>query len=246
MEIEIAMDSVPLLPPLPVVGLGLEGLEGMEVELDVDTEDELRMGDEMGTIAQETWLDANDEVDAAMMESDSEWDDDEVDDGYEGTDVGGSRCVALLLYLLSPVVSDFLDVVPRVHHNKNRRPSSQLRGSSLSVTRGVKRMRSTTPSPIPSPLKNQKVLLTEEDLNDPNLRSPLAKRKKLADRRGGSSLRQSTTGVGGESRGVTPGAVDEGRGPVPPSPSPSPLVDKGKGKEKDKEKLPEPEQERGS
>lgn len=52
--------------------------------------------------------------------------------------------------------------------------------------RGAKRRRSVTPSGLPA----RQLDLTEKELDELNLRSPLAKRKKLADQRGSSGLRQ--------------------------------------------------------
>lgn len=50
----------------------------------------------------------------------------------------------------------------------------------------MKRRRSVTPSGLRGKLAN----LTDVEMDELNLRSPLAKRKKLADQRGASGLRQ--------------------------------------------------------
>jgi hypothetical protein len=93
MEIEMDVDS-----------LGLVGV-GADADADGDVEAVGDVGDEMGAINEDTWADANDEVAAAMAESDDDSSsssesegegeegeyDEEVDDGYEGTDI--DRCI---------------------------------------------------------------------------------------------------------------------------------------------------------
>lgn len=127
----------------------------------VVNEQPIEAQEELEPIALGTWQDATDEVDAYLMESDSEFGD------VEGP--GGD-------IILGDGETDY-----------GSAPGTPKSGRlTPRVASGSKRRRSVTPSGLPG----KQLELNDKDLDELNLRSPLAKRKKLVDRRGTSGLRQ--------------------------------------------------------
>jgi len=128
-----------------------EEMDGVEIEAQ----------EELEPIALGTWQDATDEVDAYLMESDSELD--EGEDSTNDVILGEGESEA--------------GSVPGTPKSRRLTPHSGP---------GIKRRRSVTPSGQAT----KQLELSEKELDELNLRSPLAKRKKLADQRGSSGLRQ--------------------------------------------------------
>jgi len=134
--------------------------EDLDDDEDPDDDVDVEAQQELEPIALGTWQDATDEVDAYLMESDSESGDADDPQGDiilgEGESESGSA------------------------------PGTPKSGRLTPRGAGTKRRRSVTPSGLPG----RRLDLSEKELDEMNLRSPLAKRKKLADQRGSSGLRQ--------------------------------------------------------